>query len=307
MSNKNEFKYDFPKFLAFRDREACERVRKIKKTDICNHLNPNFKISIIEERSDLFVDYAIDLVMEIKQSLEAGRRLVLILPAKVPEYAATLINELKLSCHHLHIFNMDEYADENGKSAPVEWPMSFQKMIRDNFLNKINPELRPPDTQIHFISSDNVNDYQKMIEDAGGTDVCYGQIGWSGHLAFWDPELGYQYEHDIEAFKQAGPATVELSPISVMQNSLYLSGAGDWSWHPPQAVTIGPAQVMQARRNSWRQYGYIGGDVAWQRFIVRLVAHGPVSPFVPASILQDHSNTDFKILGSVAENIVSPI
>ena len=181
--------------------------------------------------------------------------------------------------------------------------MSFQKMIRDNFLNKLNPELRPPESQIHFITSDNVNDYRKMIEDAGGTDVCYGQVGWSGHLAFWDPELGYEYESDLEAFKRAGPATVELSPISVMQNSLYLSGAGDWSWHPPKAVTIGPAQIMEARRNSWRQYGYIGGGVSWQRFIVRLVAHGPVSPFVPASILQEHHNTDFKILGSVAENI----
>ncbi len=307
MSNATTFEYDFPKFLAFRDRAACDRVRRIKKADICNHPNPGFRIGLIEDRGDLFMDYAIDLVMEIKRSLEEGRELVLILPAKVPEYAAKLINEMKLSCHHVRIFNMDEYADENGISAPAEWPMSFQKMIRDNFLNKIDENLRPQEGKTHFITSDNVNDYQKMMEDAGGVDVCYGQIGWSGHLAFWDPELGFPYENDIEAFKRAGPATVELSPISVMQNSLYLSGAGDWSWHPPKAVTIGPAQVMNARRVAFRQYGYIGGGVSWQRFIVRLVTHGPVSPFVPSSILQDHPNTDFKILASVAEDIRSLI
>lgn len=307
MNGQSEFTYDFPKFLAFRDRAACDRVRKIKKEDLCTHPNPGFRILIIEDRESLFVDYALDLIREIKTSLEEGRRLVLILPAKIPAYAPDLINSLKLSCRHLHIFNMDEYADENGRSAPAEWPMSFQKMIRDNFLSRIDSDLRPPESQIHFISSDNVNDYQKMIEDAGGVDVCYGQIGWSGHLAFWDPELGYRYEHNIEEFKKAGPATVELSPISVLQNSLYLSGAGDWSWHPPQAVTIGPAQVINARRNSWRQYGYIGGGVSWQRFIVRLVTHGPVSPFVPASILQEHPNTDFKILGSVAQDISSPL
>lgn len=307
MSNTTEFKYDFPKFLAFRDRAACERVRKIKKADICNHPNPGFRISIEEDRAALFLDYAMDLVMEIKRSHEEGRRLVLILPAKTPPGAPDLINELKIPCHHVHIFNMDEYADENGKSAPPEWPMSFQKMIRDTFLHRIDENLRPPENQVHFITSDNVDDYQNMMEDAGGVDVCYGQIGWSGHLAFWDPEMGFPYENDIEAFKQAGPATVELSPISVMQNSLYLSGAGDWSWHPPKAVTIGPAQIMNAARNSWRNSGEIGNGVAWQRFIVRLVAHGPVSPFVPSSILQDHTNTDFKILGSVAEDIHSLI
>ena len=109
MSDNHVFKYDFPKFLAFRDRDACERVRKIGKSEIVNHPNQNFRISIIEDRGELFVDYAMDLVMEIKRSLEEGRRLVLILPAKIPEYAATFINKLKLSCHHLHIFNMDEY------------------------------------------------------------------------------------------------------------------------------------------------------------------------------------------------------
>lgn len=307
MNNRAEFNYDFPKFLAFRDREACERVRKIKKSEICSHSNPGFRIRIEEDREALFLDYAMDLVSEIKRSREEGRQLVLILPAKTPPGAPDIINEMKINCDHVHIFNMDEYADENGKSAPAEWPVSFQKMIRDNFLNRIDPALRPPERQVHFISSDNVNDYDKMMEDAGGVDVCYGQIGWSGHLAFWDPEMGFPYEGDLDAFKQAGSTTVELSPISVMQNSLYLSGAGDWSWHPPKAVTIGPAQVMNARRNSWRQYGYIGGGVSWQRFIVRLVTHGPVSPFVPASILQDHPNTDFKILGSVAQDIISLI
>lgn len=307
MSDTRNFEYDFPEFLAFRDREACDRVRNIKKADISDHSNPDFRIGVVDDLDDLFLDYADDLIMEIKRSLEEERQLVLILPAKVSERAPMLINETRLPCHHLHIFNMDEYADEHGNSAPPDWPMGFQKMIRDNFLHKIDSKLRPPESQVHFISSDNVDDYQKMIEDAGGADVCYGQIGWSGHLAFWDPEMGFPYENDIDAFKQAGPATVEISPITVMQNSLYLSGAGDWSWHPPKAVTIGPAQVMNARRNSWRNYGYIGGGVSWQRFIVRLVTHGPVSPFVPASIMQDHHNTDFKILGAVADDIHSPL
>lgn len=40
------FKYDLAKFIAFRDEEACARVRAIKKEDITKHSNPDFKIDL---------------------------------------------------------------------------------------------------------------------------------------------------------------------------------------------------------------------------------------------------------------------
>jgi glucosamine-6-phosphate deaminase len=296
------FHYDFPEFILFRDREACSRVKRIKKEEICRHPNNNLRITIIPTLDELFLDYALDVVGEIQRALEENRKLVLLLPARISPYTAEIINTTGLTCRHLVIFNMDEYVDENGNSAPADWPFSFQKMIRDSFINRIDPSLRTPEENLHFISSSNVADYQNMIEDEGGIDVLYGQAGWSGHFAFWDPENSLEFGDDLDAFKKAGPRTVALSPMTVMQNSLYLSGAGDWSWHPPKAVSIGPAQLAGAKRNSWRQYGYIGGGVSWARFITRLIVHGPVTPLVPASILQE-LNTDFKILESVAENI----
>ena len=44
--------------------------------------------------------------------------------------------------------------------------------------------------QVHFPSSENINDYGKMLEDLGDADVCYGGIGWCGHIAFWEADLG---------------------------------------------------------------------------------------------------------------------
>ncbi len=41
----------------------------------------------------------------------------------------------------------------------------------------------------------------------------------------------------------------------------------------------------------------------WQRFIARLVAHGPVNTLVPGSILQT-ARTDYTLLGGVADNVV---
>ena len=45
-----------------------------------------------------------------------------------------------------------------------------------------------------------------------------------------------------------------------------------------------------------------GGGVSWQRFIARLVAHGPVSEFVPGSSLQT-APTYYTILGNVADDM----
>ena len=299
----NNFKFDLARFIPFRDSKICAKVRAIKKEDITKHPNPDFKIRVIEEPSRFYFEFALDILTRIQRSLREKKNLVLILPVgPTPQFQmlARLINELKISCHHVHTFNMDEYADENGRTAPASWEGSFQKSIWDNFFNLIDKKLRPPKKQIHFPTTENINNYGKMIEDTGGADVCYGGIGWCGHIAFWEAHLGFEFGEDLEAYKKAGPRIVELHPITIMQNALH-SFSGDWSWVPPRAATIGPAQIMGARDRSFWLDGYLGGGVSWQRFIARLVAYGPVNTLVPGSILQTVPTT-YTILGGVAEN-----
>jgi len=298
-----EFNYQLASFLPFRDKEVCERVRKIKKEDLPDHPNPNFKIRIIEDEYQFYLEFALDIVRRIKESLEAGRQLVAIFPVgPMPQYsiAARIINEMKLSCKHVHSFNMDEYADQDGNTAPISWEGSFQKSMIENFWGIIDEELRPSISQIHFPTSKVLKDYGKMIEDLGGADICYGGIGWCGHIAFWEAHLGYEFGDDIESYKKAGPRIVELHPMTIMQNALH-SFSGDWSWVPPKAATIGPAQILGAKYRSFWLDGYLGGGISWQRFIARLVAYGPVNTLVPGSILQT-APTTYTLLGGVAED-----
>jgi len=299
----SSFNYDLASFLPFRDKEVCERVRRIKKEDLPNHPNPDFKIRIIEEPQQFYLEFALDIVRRIKESLEAGKRLVVIFPVgPMPQYpiAARIINELRLSCKHVHSFNMDEYADQDGNTAPISWEGSFQRAMMENFWGLIDEDLRPPMSQIHFPTSDVLKDYGKMIEDLGGADVCYGGIGWCGHIAFWEAHLGYEFGDDLESYKKAGPRIVELHPMTIMQNALH-SFSGDWSWVPPRAATIGPAQILGAKERSFWLDGYLGGGISWQRFIARLVAYGPVNTLVPGSILQT-APTTYTLLGGVAED-----
>lgn len=167
----SSFNYDLASFLPFKDKAVCERVRAIKKEELPNHPNPDFKIRIIEEPERFYLEFALDIVRRIKESLEAGRRLVIIFPVgPMPQYpiAARIINEMKLSCKHVHSFNMDEYADQDGNTAPMSWEGSFQRAMMENFWGLIDEDLRPPMSQIHFPTSDILKDYGKMIEDLGG-------------------------------------------------------------------------------------------------------------------------------------------
>jgi glucosamine-6-phosphate deaminase len=212
-----------------------------------------------------------------------------------------MINDARLSLAHVHTFNMDEYANEDGQTAPPTWPGSFQKAMHDCFFGLIDPELRPPSGQVHFPTSDVIAGYSARLDDLGGADVCYGGIGWCGHVAFWEPHLGHEFAGDLTAYKQAGARLVDLHPMTVMQNALHSFGS-DWSWVPPRANTIGPREILGARHRSFWLDGDLGGGMSWQRFIARLVAHGPVSEFVPGSILQT-APTDYTVLGGIADDV----
>lgn len=299
------FRYDLATFIPFRDREACDRVRKIPRAKITEHANPDFKIRIVDDRRRFYREFADDLVNRVRAARDEGRSFVAILPVgPVPQYelAARAINDERLSLAHVHTFNMDEYANEDGETAPVSWPGSFERAMRERFFGLIDEELRPPEENVHFPTRAALRDYGAIIEDLGGADVCYGGIGWCGHIAFWEAHLGFEFAGDVEAFRSAGPRLVELHPMTVMQNALH-SFSGDWSLVPPKANTIGPRQILGARHRSFWLDGDLGGGVSWQRFIARLVAHGPVSELVPGSLLQT-VRTDYTILGGVADDVV---
>jgi glucosamine-6-phosphate deaminase len=304
MTTLSEFPYTLASFLPFRDLEACERVRAITRSELTRHPNPDFAISVVDDAAEFYERFARDLVDRIRAARDEDRQFAAILPVgPMPQYdiATRLINEERLSLRHVHTFNMDEYANEDGVTAPISWAGSFQRAMHERFFARIDPELRPPEDQIHFPTTAAIGDYSARIEDLGGADVCYGGIGWSGHIAFWEPQLGEEFSGDLEAYKQAGARLVELHPMTIMQNALHSFG-GDWSWVPPKANTVGPREILGARHRSFWLDGDLGGGVSWQRFIARLVAHGPVSELVPGSLLQE-TRADYTILGNVAHEV----
>lgn len=289
MNNVFQLK-DLADYLPIQDRAVCEKARNIKRSEITNHPRKNVKIRVIEDEATFNLAFFLDIVSGIKRALDEGRKkYVLIIPAPIPQYAwvAEMINRFNIPCHHVFTFNMDEYCDQDGNSPTRDWKGGFQYWMWRDLFSRIKPELRMPENQINFPTKESVKDYSRKLEDLGGADVCYGGIGWCGHIAFVEPHVGAQVNNDLDAFLKMGTMKVKLHPITVCQNSLYSDGggAGDWSKLPGHAYTVGPKDVAGAKlRSSWNGFGC--GDSMWQRFITRLAIFGPVTPKIPASILQ---------------------
>ena len=296
-----EFTYNPSPHVPFRDKEVLERMRDIGREDFVNHPNPDLNVHVGAD-----FDMALDIFFRIRDAYEAGRRLVLILPQPWPVYekVAEMINRCNVDCHNLYTFNMDEYADEEGNIAPESWPYGFTHALKKYFYSKIDPTLRPPEDQMIGLTNDNLEDYGKRLTDLGGADVCYMGPGWTGHVAFVEPDAP-EVPQDLEEFKGWGPGLVTLSPFTLAQNSLHGSfgAAGDIAAVPPRAATIGPAQVLEAKhRIGSYTIGVAGTATSWQKLIARLALFGPVTPRVPDSIIQLKPSDAY-----VSENIASKI
>jgi len=299
------FNYKPSNWVPYKNMEIINKVRNIKKKDLTKHKNPDFHITIV---NDDMVDFlwVSDMFYRIKTASDNGQKLILILPNPAHCYKklAHLINKFKINCKNLFIFIMDEYADENGNIAPESYPQSFMRAIKNYFYYPIDKELRPPENQVIGPTTKNINDYGKMIEDMGNADACYSGPGWTGHLAFIEPDAP-EFNAGLEEWKKMGPRIVTLSPFTIAQNSLHGSfgASGDIALVPPKAATIGPKEVINSKyRMDFHALNIAGTSVSWQRFMSRLCLHGEVTPLVPQSILQSLP-TDVLVSETIAKDI----
>lgn len=285
-------KFDFKcgDYVPFKDREVCERLRKISGKDLEKHSNPDFKIKVIMNPHPILIA---TLFSRLKAASEAGKKYTMILGNPEPETyipLAQLINYFQVDCRNLHIFAMDEWADDMGNIAPETYEAGFAHSMLKYFVYQIEPKLRMPLENVHYPTNQNIADYSKMITDVGegGADICSSSPGWTGHMAFIDPVSEFMTE-DIEEWLNMEARIVTLHPLTVAQNSLHgvFGQSGYIASVPPRAATIGPVDVKNARERI-EVHALLTNNTfsSWQRMTSRLVLHGPVTPLIPSSMLQ---------------------
>ena len=285
-------KFDFKcaDYVPFKDREVCERLRKISGKDLEKHHNPDFNIKVMMNPHPVLIA---TLFSRLKAASEAGKKYTMILGNPEPDTyipLAQLINYFQVDCSKLHIFAMDEWANEDGVIAPETYEAGFAHSMLKYFVYQIDPKLRMPMENVHYPTNQNIGYYSKLITEIGegGADICSSSPGWTGHMAFIDPVPEFMPD-TVEEWLDMEARIVTLHPLTVAQNSLHgvFGQSGYIQSVPPKAATIGPADVKNARERIEVHALMTNGTFSsWQRMTSRLVLHGPVTPAIPSSMLQ---------------------
>lgn len=162
-------------------------------------------------------------------------------------------------------FNLDEYVGIDHKN-----PLSYHAFMQEHLFSKVN--LRKEN--VHLPSGNaaaDVEAYDKAIYAAGGIDIQLLGIGRNGHIGFNEPAPEFPKETHC----------VELTESTINANSRLFDSIDDV---PREACTMGIGTIMAAKEILVVANGSDKAD------IVRRAFFGPVTPEVPASILQFHPN-----------------
>ncbi|MCR5041414.1 MAG: glucosamine-6-phosphate deaminase [Clostridia bacterium] len=177
----------------------------------------------------------------------------------------TLYEEGGLDFSQVRTFNLDEYL-----GLPVTDPNSYRYFMDSNFFSKVN--IAPENTHVPDGNAADAeqmcSEYDRSIQASGGIDLQLLGIGRNAHIAFNEPGSDFS----------AGTHTVRLTESTIEANRIYFTE----SEMPRFAVTMGIGSIMKAKKILLLAVG----DKKAQA--VRDTVKGPVTPEVPASVLQNH-------------------
>ncbi len=215
------------------------------------------------------------MFFRIKTAMDAGKPFVAIMPNPWPGYLklAAMLNRAKVDCRKLHTFNMDEYADQDGRIAPETWEFGFGHAFKKYFWSRLEPKLRPPEKQIRVFSDKNLSSYGRMLSDLGGCRHPATAAPAGPAISPSSSRTRRSSPARSRNGRKWAPRICTLSPFTIAQNSLHgcFGCSGDLTAVPPKAATIGPAEGH--RRQAPHRPAHHHG-----RRLVRLVAAPDFAP-----------------------------
>ena len=254
---------------------------------------------VAETEFDVYFDMALTMLEEIRLNHEKGKKTVMIVPVgPTQQYPllAEMVNRLHVSLKDVHFFNMDEYMFSPEACIGPENPMSFQGRMNREFYDRVRPELVMPPEQRHFPKPGREAEYDRMIEELGGVDLCLGGLGINGHVAFNEPpEPGEEISAD-----QFGELGTRVLPISRETQTINAYGyaRGDLQRMPKWCITIGMKQILASKKI------YIALNRPWQNGPFKHALLEEETAKVPASLLRRCPNLTYCGMKEVMEGIV---
>ncbi len=162
--------------------------------------------------------------------------------------------------------NLDEYVGLTGDND-----QSYRYFMDTNLFSKIN--IDPKKTHVPNGCADDLAQegarYDSLIAELGGIDLQLLGIGLDGHIGVNEPDDVFTKETH----------RVTLDPSTIEANARFFASKEDV---PTEAITMGMQAIMQAKKVLLIANGKNKKDIIEKAFF------GPITPQVPASILQLH-------------------
>lgn len=162
--------------------------------------------------------------------------------------------------------NLDEYV-----GLEPTHDQSYRYFMQNNLFNHVN--IDDANTNVpQGLAADPAAEcerYNQVMRDLGGIDIQVLGMGHNGHIGFNEPDDHFPLETHV----------VDLQESTINANARFFASADDV---PKQAMTMGIGNIMNARRILVVVSGEDKAEIVKKAFT------GPVTPYVPASILQLH-------------------
>ena len=164
--------------------------------------------------------------------------------------------------------NLDEYKGLSGDND-----QSYRYFMNTNLFDHVNIDKTRTyvPNGLEEDSDKACADYNEIIRSVGGIDIQLLGIGGNGHIGFNEP--GEAFEKETHC--------VDLTESTIKANARFFESMDEV---PKQAYTMGIKNIMQARKVLL----IVSGEGKAE--ILDKVLYGPVTPQVPASILQLHND-----------------
>lgn len=187
-------------------------------------------------------------------------------PVGVYDQLVDWYNKNGLDFSEVRTVNLDEYC---GLGSGDE--TSYRYFMDQHLFNRVN--IKKENTHVPNGLAENMDAecrrYDELISSLGGIDLQLLGIGHNGHIGFNEPGRDFKkLTHCIDLAEQTRQA-----------NSKYFSSP---EAVPRKAITMGIKAIMQAEKV------LLIADGESKSEILKAALFGPVTPGVPASILQLH-------------------
>jgi glucosamine-6-phosphate deaminase len=278
---------------------------RLSARDLQQLSRPGFQVVIYDTQEEFFLAEALEYLQAWRQSTPDNPAGICgpIGPTEQLPLVARLVNELNVDVRHGHFWGMDEWVDENGTPVPPSHPLGFMKADKDLCFDRIRPELRMPDDQLHFPTGD-LSAYSRSYDSIRCVLMQGGQ-GDVKHWAFNDPprrEGAYCSDPPSPVeYRKLATRVTDLHPMTIMQNARTSAG-GQLSLIPTQAATVGPVETWKAEKVSIWHPGW-HDNAFGVRLTSLMISKGIADAAAPMSLMAEHPCVQFNLYRPAIKDI----